>query len=113
VAFIPCLVRSCGAADREQVHLGHPLLDSFLEFIAGRARWNTVLATAFDLKVFFSIIDTDPAEVTTADVLAFIKRQRPLLVRFLPTLTRARAAGQPGQPPDRPVSPGPGPVLMT
>jgi integrase/recombinase XerD len=76
VAFIPCLVRSCGAADREQIHLGHPLLDSFLELIAGRARWNTVLATAFDLKVFFSIIDTDPAEVTTADVLAFIKRQR-------------------------------------
>ena len=76
MAFIPCLVRSGGAADREQVHVGHPLLDSFLELIAGRARWNTVLATAFDLKVFFSIIDTDPAEVTTADVLAFIKRQR-------------------------------------
>jgi hypothetical protein len=76
VAFIPCLVPSCGAAEREHVHLGHPLLDSFLELIAGRARWNTVLAAAFDLKVFFSIIDTDPAEVTTADVLAFIKRQR-------------------------------------
>jgi integrase/recombinase XerD len=76
MAFMPCLVRSSGAADRAQVHLGHPLLDSFLELIAGRARWNTVLATAFDLKVFFSIIDTDPAEVTTADVLAFIKRQR-------------------------------------
>jgi integrase/recombinase XerD len=35
-----------------------------------------VLATAFDLKVFFSIVDTDPAEVTTADVLRFITRQR-------------------------------------
>jgi integrase/recombinase XerD len=70
------MVRSCETADREQVHLGHPLLDSFLDFVAGRARWNTVLATAFDLKVFFSIIDTDPAEVTTADVLAFIKHQR-------------------------------------
>ena len=76
MGFLPCLVRSSGAADRGQVHLGHPLLDAFLEFVAGRARWNTVLATAFDLKVFFSIIDTDPAEVTTADVLAFITRQR-------------------------------------
>jgi integrase len=76
VGFVPCLVRSSGADEREQVHLGHPLLDAFLEFIAGRARWNTVLATAFDLKVFFSIIETDPAEVTTADVLAFITRQR-------------------------------------
>jgi hypothetical protein len=76
VGFVPRLSRSSGAAEREQVHLGHPLLDAFLEFIAGRARWNTVLATAFDLKVFFSIIDTDPAEVTTADVLAFITHQR-------------------------------------
>ena len=45
MGFTPCLVRSCGAAGREQVHLGHPLLDAFLEMVAGRARWNTVLAT--------------------------------------------------------------------
>ena len=76
MAFTPCLVRSSAAAGSEQVHLGHPLLDSFLDLVAGRARWNTVLATAFDLKVFFSIIDRDPAEVTPADVLAFIKSQR-------------------------------------
>ncbi len=39
-------------------------------------RESTVLATAFDLKVFFSVIATDPAAVTTADVLAFIASQR-------------------------------------
>ena len=61
MGLVPCLVRSSGPAEREQVHLGHPLLDAFLEFVAGRARWNTVLATAFDLKVFLSLIDTDPA----------------------------------------------------
>ena len=76
MGFVPCLVRTPGPADREEIHLGHPLLDAFLEFVAGRARWNTVLATAFDLKVFFSLIETDPAAVTTADVLAFIQRQR-------------------------------------
>ena len=76
LGFVPCLVLSGGAAGREHVRLGHPLLDAFLELVAGRARWNTVLATAFDLKVFFSIIDTDPAAVTTADVLAFIASQR-------------------------------------
>ena len=76
MGFMPCLVRVAGAADREQITLGHPLLDAFLEFVTARARWNTVLATAFDLKVFFSIIETDPAEVTTADVLAFISAQR-------------------------------------
>lgn len=76
MGFAPCLVRLSGAAGSEQIHLGHPLLDSFLDLVADRARWNTVLATAFDLKVFFSIVDKDPAEVTTADVLAFIKIQR-------------------------------------
>src|SRR5262245_55846830 len=42
----------------------------------GRARWNTVLATAFDLKVFFSIVDREPPAATPADVLTFIQRQR-------------------------------------
>ena len=77
MGFVPCLVvLDRGRWSANEIHLGHPLLDAFLEFVAGRARWNTVLATAFDLKVFFSIVDTDPAAVTTADVLAFIQRQR-------------------------------------
>jgi len=58
------------------VSLGHRLLDDYLELVAARARPNTVLATAYDLKVFFSIIDKDPVEVDTADILAFIKAQR-------------------------------------
>jgi integrase/recombinase XerD len=76
VGFVPCLVYSAEAAGGDRIRLGHPLLDAFLEFVAGRAWWNTVLATAFDLKVFFSIIDRDPAAVTPANVLAFIQRQR-------------------------------------
>ncbi len=56
--------------------LGHPLVDSYLELVAARARPNTVLAQTYDLKVFFSIVQKDPAEVTHADVLAFIKAQR-------------------------------------
>jgi integrase len=44
--------------------------------VTARARWNTVAATAFDLKVFFSVIGKEPAEVVTADVLAFISAQR-------------------------------------
>jgi site-specific recombinase XerD len=76
VGFTPCLVHSPGPADRDTIRVGHPLLDAFLEFVRSRARWNTVLATAFDLKVFFSVVDTDPAAVTTADVLAFIQQQR-------------------------------------
>lgn len=73
--FIPCVTWAPGAGGRA-VRLGHPLLDAYLELVTARARWNTVLATAFDLKAFFSVIAKDPAEVTTADVLAFIKAQR-------------------------------------
>ncbi|GAA3689993.1 hypothetical protein GCM10022267_90780 [Lentzea roselyniae] len=76
MGFTPCLARTPRAGGGEQIRLGHPLLDSYLELVTARARWNTVLASAFDLKVFFSVIDKDPVEVDTADVLAFIKAQR-------------------------------------
>lgn len=52
------------------------MLDSYLELVAARARPNTVLAHAYDLKVFFSVIDKEPVEVFPADVLAFIAEQR-------------------------------------
>jgi integrase/recombinase XerD len=56
---------------------GQPhLLDDYLVFVAVRARPNTLLAVAYDLKVFFTVIVKQPADVTTADVLAFIKAQR-------------------------------------
>src|SRR5664279_2749717 len=72
----PCLVRSVDAAGRSVVRLGVPLLDEYLDFVAGRCRPNTVLATAFDLKVFFSVVGKAPGEVTAADVLGFISAQR-------------------------------------
>ena len=72
----PCLVTCVDAAGRPSVRLGVPLLDEYLEFVAGRCRPNTVLATAFDLKVFFSVVGKPPAEVTAADVLGFISAQR-------------------------------------
>jgi integrase/recombinase XerD len=76
VEFTPCLFRSPGAAGIEVIRVGHPLLDAYVELVTARARPNTVLATAFDLKVFFTVIPKDPVDVVTADVLAFIKAQR-------------------------------------
>ena len=76
VAFVPCLVGPVGGDAGGVIRLGHPVLDAYLEFVSARARWNTVLATAFDLKVFFSIVARDPVDVVTADVLAFIEEQR-------------------------------------
>jgi site-specific recombinase XerD len=52
------------------------LLDDYLAMVAARCRPNTVLATAFDLKVFFSVVGKEPAEVTNGDVLSFIRVQR-------------------------------------
>lgn len=58
------------------VRLGHELLDDYLTFLAGRARPNSVLAAAFDLKVFFTWAQQEPAEVTTRDVINFVAAQR-------------------------------------
>ena len=76
MSFIPCLVRTVRPGGGELLRLGHPLLDAYLDLVSARARPNTLLATAFDLKVFFSVIEKDPGDVVTADVLAFIKAQR-------------------------------------
>ena len=67
---------SIGSTGQRVPRLGWPELDRYLDFVAGRCRPNTVLATAFDLKVFFSVVDKAPAEVSTSDVLGFITRQR-------------------------------------
>lgn len=61
---------------RRPCALGHPDVDRYLEFVSVRARPNTLLATAFDLKVFFSVVAKEPAEVTRADVFDFISAQR-------------------------------------
>ena len=51
--FVPCLIRSGRGAERPSATLGHPLIDAYLEFVAGRSRANTLWATAYDLKAFF------------------------------------------------------------
>ncbi len=73
---MPCLARSAAGGEIEKITLGHPLLDDYLVFVAARARINTWLAVAYDLKVFFEVVGKDPAVVTTADVFAFLSAQR-------------------------------------
>ena len=46
----PCLNPSAGAVVPDR--LGDPLLDEYLRFTAARVRPNTLIAQAFDLKVF-------------------------------------------------------------
>ena len=72
----PCLVRSLSPAGEPRFELGEPLVDSYLAFVAGRARPNTLRAVAHDLKTFFTVVDRDPVEVDAADVFAFLAHQR-------------------------------------
>ena len=72
----PCLIRSRGPSGEVVVRLGLPLVDEYLEFLEGRCRPNTVLAAAYDLRVFFSVVGKAAQEVRAADVLGFITAQR-------------------------------------
>jgi integrase/recombinase XerD len=76
MTFIPCLVRSSTSAAEHRYALGDPLVDSYLAFVAGRARPNTLRAAAHDLKSFFAVVEKPPAEVVAADVFAFLAHQR-------------------------------------
>jgi hypothetical protein len=72
----PCLVRSAAASGQVRYRLGDPLIDRYLEFVAGRARPNTLRPVAFDLKTFFSVVARVPRDVCPADVFEFLADQR-------------------------------------
>ena len=72
----PCLIRWCTAADEARYKLGDPLVDSYLSFVAGRARPNTLRAVAHDLKTFFTVVEKKPLDVVAADVFEFLAHQR-------------------------------------
>jgi len=72
----PSLVRSAAGSGQTRYRLGDPLVDRYLEFVAGRARLNTLRAVAFDLKTFFAVVGKDPRAVTPADVFDFLAQQR-------------------------------------
>ncbi|MCX5261686.1 tyrosine-type recombinase/integrase [Streptomyces canus] len=76
MAWQPQLVRRVDAAGNPAASLGPALVDDYLEFVAARCRPNTLLATAYDLKVFFSVVPKEPADVVAADVFAFITAQK-------------------------------------
>src|SRR6266704_1920634 len=72
----PCLVRSVARSGEARYRLGDPLVDRYLEFVAGRARPTTLRAVAFDLKAFFTVVVKDPVAVAAVDVFEFLAHQR-------------------------------------
>ena len=73
---MPTSSHPSGRAPDPRTRLGHPLADRYLEFVEARARHNTLLATTSDLRVFFTQVDKEPADVGVTDVLEFITAQR-------------------------------------
>ena len=65
----PCLKRGVSPAGELMVRVGVPLLDDYLEFLAGRARPNTVLAAGYDVVVFFRCV-VDRAQAATVAAAA-------------------------------------------
>ena len=76
MSFVPSMERLVEGSELRSITLGHPLVDAYLEFAGARGAVNTWLATAYDLKVFFEVVSKDPADVTSADVFAFLAQQR-------------------------------------
>jgi integrase/recombinase XerD len=70
------LVQSWKDEELVSLSLDHPLLDEYLAFVGARASRNTWLAVGYDLKVAFSVLDKEPADVTAKDVFRFITSQR-------------------------------------
>ena len=76
MSSFPCLVRLVSPSGDVRFALGDPLVDRYLAFVAGRARAETLRATAFDLKTFFTVIAKAPVDVVAADVFEFLAHQR-------------------------------------
>jgi len=72
----PCLQHFHDAAGQVAVRLGIPVQAEYPSLVAGRWRPNTVLAVAYDLKVFFTALGNPPQQVSATDVLGYITAQR-------------------------------------
>lgn len=75
MSWVPSFERS-EEHGRLVVRLGDPLVDLYLEFVGLRLRQNSVLAVAYDLKVFFTVIAKVPSDVRAPDVFEFLAHQR-------------------------------------
>lgn len=76
MVWFPSFKCVASAGGERSYRVGHDQVDEFLEFAGGRARPNTVRAYAHDLKVFFTVVGKEPAEVTPRDVLDFVAAQQ-------------------------------------
>src|SRR5665213_1442644 len=72
----PTLVRAASPSGETRYSLGEPLVDLYLEFVAGRVRSNTLRGGAFGLTTFFNVVKKDPVSVLPPDIFEFLADQR-------------------------------------
>lgn len=58
------------------ISLGVPEVDAYLKFLKYGCRYNTWISYGYDLQVFLNTIQKPIAEITPADILAFIESQQ-------------------------------------
>lgn len=76
MTWVPELTRTVVDGEVAHLALGDSLVDDYLRLVRARARVNTWLAVAYDLKVFFTVVGKPPTEVGTNGVFDFIAQQR-------------------------------------
>jgi hypothetical protein len=76
MTWTPTLTRRVEEGRLSEVRLGHPLVDEYLGFVGARLRPNSWLAAGYDLKVFSSVVEKEPVDVSVHDVFAFLAEQR-------------------------------------
>lgn len=76
MTWTPTLTRRVDDGRLVELSPGNRLVDEYLAFVGARLRPNSWLAVAYDLKVFFTVVGKDPAEVDVHDVFAFLADQR-------------------------------------
>jgi integrase/recombinase XerD len=74
----------------------NPLPFPSWEFLGGRCWPNTVLAAAYDLKVFVTVVAKPPDQIRPAAVLAFVTAHRTGRVRGLEVLQPLDVGDEPG-----------------
>jgi hypothetical protein len=86
------------AAGAERVALGHRLVDDYLEVVRARCRRNTLWATAYDLKVFFTVVQPSQtsalASALHANELVVVEPRRRMVQRTDRTSTPTRRVQQ-------------------
>src|ERR1035437_4790747 len=85
MSCFPCVIRPRLPTGETRFAWGEPLVDFYLEFVAGRARPNPLRSVAFDLKTLFVVAEKCPVEVVAADIFELCISPTPSSMKLMST----------------------------